>query len=62
MPTATREPRLLKMKEVCQMLNVKPPFVKKLYTAGRLKRLKFGAHTHRYTLDSIERLLASKGD
>ncbi len=60
MPT-TRERRTLTRKEVAAMLGVGIREVTRLHWAGRLKRLRFGQRKtlHRYTMDSVERLLDS---
>ncbi len=61
MPT-TRERRLLTNQEVRDMLSLSRHAVYRLAEKGRLKRVRFGHSTHRYTMDSVERLVASAGD
>jgi excisionase family DNA binding protein len=60
METATR-PRLLRAKEVAQMLGVDPKRVRDLVTSGELPSVRLGSKGwHRFRLEDVERLIAGE--
>ena len=54
---STRTGRLLTPGEVAELLRITPRHVRRLAAAGVLDRVSLGAHTVRYTPESVERLI-----
>jgi excisionase family DNA binding protein len=55
----TAPPRLLRAKEVADILGVTPDRVRELVASGDLPSVRFGEHGwHRFRLEDVERLIA----
>jgi len=61
MGSTVAPPRLLRAKEVAQILGVDPSRVRELVAAGSLPSVRFGAQGwHRFRPDDVERLIAGE--